>query len=61
MIRRKRGIVTALLCCSLAVAPAAAAETSWVLWQNLTERCDGRFGYVFVRSNSHAAKQRTWT
>lgn len=29
-------IVIAMLPCLLAIAPAAAAETSWVLWQNVT-------------------------
>jgi hypothetical protein len=28
--------VIAVLLCLLAIAPAAAAETSWVLWQNVT-------------------------
>jgi hypothetical protein len=29
-------IVNAVLLCLLAIAPTAAAETSWVLWQNVT-------------------------
>lgn len=40
---------------------SATLQPSRPSCSSLVERCDGRFGYVFVRSNSHAAKQRTWT
>ena len=41
--------------------PALMSQPSRPSCSSLVERCDGRLGYVFVRSNSHAAKQRTWT
>ena len=44
MIRNRPCILTAVLCCFLAVATSASAETQSVLWQNVTVTTTDRDG-----------------